>query len=218
MQLPQGMILEQFEVGPMSNFLYFLGDQKSKEIAVVDPAWDAEYILNKAKDKGYKIIAIFVTHDHADHVNAVDDLQSKCNVPIYISKSESSFLGSQHKNVKCLDDGAIIAIGSIEFEFIHTPGHTPGSQCIKHENILITGDTLFIDGCGRCDLYGGDANQMYNTLYKKLLKLDDSTIIFSGHEYGSRRYDSLGEQKKSNIYLTCKSKEEFLRNRMGMAY
>ena len=75
---------------------------------------------------------------------------------------------------------------------------------------------MFIDGCGRCDLYGGDPKQMYDTLYKKLWKLDDSTIIFSGHKYGPAAYDTLGQQKKTNIYLTCKSKEDFLRHRMGM--
>ncbi|MBU0469302.1 MAG: MBL fold metallo-hydrolase, partial [Candidatus Omnitrophica bacterium] len=195
-----------------------LGDQQSREIAVVDPSWDAEFILDKAKENDYRIVAIFVTHDHEDHVNALDELQSKCKVPIFVSKSESSFLGSQHTNVKCLDDGAKVTIGSIEFEFIHTPGHTPGSQCIKHENILITGDTLFVDGCGRCDLYGGDPKQMYISLYKKLWNLDDSTLIFSGHQYGPAAYDTLGNQKKTNIYLTCKSKEEFLRQRTGMVY
>ena len=216
MDIPKDMILEQIEVGPMGNYLYFLGDKQTKEIAVVDPAWDVNFILDKAKENDCKIAAIFITHDHSDHVNAVDELQAKTNVPIFVSKSESSFLGLQHANVKCLDDGGLVTIGSIEFEFIHTPGHTPGSQCIKHENILITGDTLFIDGCGRCDLYGGDPKQMYDTLYKKLWKLDDSTIIFSGHKYGLAAYDTLGQQKKTNIYLTCKSKEDFLRHRMGM--
>jgi len=198
----------------MENFQYFLGDKSTKEIAVVDPAWDVNFLRSEAKRQGFKIVAVFLTHGHPDHVNGLDDLLSTHDVPIFISQHEASFFMPKHKNVKTIRSKEKLKIGNIEFECIHTPGHTPGCQCFLAEGNLIAGDTLFINGCGRCDLPGSDAKVMYNSLYNVVMKLPDSTIIYPGHNYGTVPFATLAEQKKTNPYLQCHSLEEFLTERM----
>jgi len=216
MTLPANLILKQMELGPMQNFLYFIGDAKTKEIAVVDPAWDVAYLSSEAEKNGYKIVAVFLTHGHRDHVNGLNEILSIHNVPAYISKHEAPFYKPKHKNIVEVNDKQKIKIGDIEIECLSTPGHTPGCQCFKYEDILITGDSLFVDGCGRCDLPGGDAKVMYNTLYNIVSKLPDSTIIYPGHNYGETPFDTLQSQKKTNPYLTCQNEKDFLQERMGM--
>lgn len=216
MKLPNDLILHQMELGPLQNFLYFLGDKKAKEIAVVDPAWDVDFLCSEAKKHSYKITSIFLTHGHPDHVNGLNEILKRHDVPVYISKHEASFYKPRHKNIIEVENHAHVKVGSVDFECILTPGHTPGCQCFKHENVLISGDALFIDGCGRCDLPGGDAKVMYNSLYNVIMKLPDTTVIFPGHNYGPSPYATLAEQKKTNPYLTCRSEQEFLQQRMGI--
>lgn len=208
------LILEQFELGPMNNFLYFIGDKKTGEIAVVDPAWDVDFLRNEAERKGYQIKAIFLTHGHHDHTNGIDKLLATHDVPVYISKHEFPLYVPKCKNLRKVEDRQKIKIGHIEFECLHTPGHSPGCQCFKHQNVLIAGDTLFIDGCGRCDLPGSDPKAMYQTLFNVILKLPDSTIIYPGHNYGDVPFATLGEQKKTNPYLLAENLQGFLNERM----
>lgn len=217
MPLPGQLILKQMEIGPLQNFIYFVGDPDTKEIAVVDPAWDVPYLCQEADKKGYKISAVFLTHGHPDHVNGLNEILSRHNVPAYISRREAPFYKPKHKNIVEVEDHQKLKVGTIELECILTPGHTPGCQCFKYKDILITGDAIFIDGCGRCDLPGGDAKVMYNSLYNILLKLPDSTVIYSGHNYGPTPYATLASQKQTNPYLQCNSLEEFLRERMGIS-
>lgn len=204
------------QVGPLQNFIYFIGDAKTNEIAVVDPAWDVDYLRKQAQKKGYKITHIFLTHGHPDHVNGLEDLLSTHDVPVYISKHEAPFYTPKIKNLKRVEDRAKLKVGTIEFECIHTPGHTPGCQCFKYEDVMISGDTLFVDGCGRCDLPGGDAKVMYQTLYNSIQKLPDCTVIYPGHNYGPTPFATLASQKKTNPYLQAKSLEDFLYSRMGI--
>jgi hydroxyacylglutathione hydrolase len=214
--IPENLILKQMEVGPAGNFIYFIGDARTKEVAVVDPAWDANFLSSAALKDDLKIVSVLLTHGHMDHVNALDDILAKHDVPVYISKHEADFYKPSHKNIVEVEDHQKLKIGDIEVECLSTPGHTPGGQCFKYENALITGDTLFIDGCGRCDLPGGDAKEMYNTLYTIIMKLPDNTLLYTGHEYGPIPVATLGEQKKTNPYLCCRSLKEFLEERMGI--
>ena len=216
MNKPRNLILEQIEIGPLQNFIYFIGDAAAKEIAVIDPAWDVDYLREQADQKGYKITNIFLTHGHPDHVNGLDDLLSTHPVPVYISKHEAPFYTPKCKNLKKVDDHEKLKVGALEFECLHTPGHTPGCQCFKHEDVLISGDTIFVDGCGRCDLPGGDPKVMYQSLYTVIKKLPDSTAIYPGHNYGPTPFASLASQKKTNPYLQAKNLEDFLYTRMGM--
>ena len=214
--LPENLILKQMEVGPAGNFIYFIGDARTKEIAVVDPAWDADFLSSEAEKNGFKITAVLLTHGHPDHVNGLSELLSKHDVPAYISKHEPPFYKPSHDNIVEVEDHQKIMIGGIEIECIWTPGHTPGGQCFKYDNVLITGDTLFIDGCGRCDLPGGDAKVMYETLYTIIMALPDETLLYTGHQYGPASVATLGSQKETNPYLLCSSMKEFLQERMGI--
>lgn len=214
MKYPE-LILEQMEIGPMNNFIYFLGDAQSGQIAVVDPAWDVNFLRKQAKEKGYTIVAIFLTHGHPDHVQGLDALLKTHDVPVYLSKHEAQFYTPDCKNLIKVDDHEKLKIGNIEFECLHTPGHTPGCQCFKYKDVLISGDTLFIDGCGRCDLPGGNARTMYASLANVILKLPDTTVIYPGHNYGEVAFATLADQKKTNPYLQAKNLEHFLSERMG---
>ncbi len=214
MKYPE-LILEQMEIGPMNNFIYFLGDAQSGQIAVVDPAWDVNFLRKHAKEKGYKIVSIFLTHGHPDHVQGLDALLKTHDVPVYLSKHEAQFYTPDCKNLVLVADHEKLKVGNIEFECLHTPGHTPGCQCFKYKDVLISGDTLFIDGCGRCDLPGGNARTMYTSLANVILKLPDTTVIYPGHNYGEVAFATLADQKKTNPYLQAKNLEHFLTDRMG---
>jgi len=216
--LPDDLILAQMELGPLDNFLYFIGDAQTKEIAIVDPAWDVDYLCSEAEKAGYKVTDIFLTHGHPDHVNGLDEILERHDVPVYISKHEASFLKPDHKNIVEIDDHHKLKVGNIEFECILTPGHTPGCQCFLYKNVLIAGDAIFIDGCGRCDLPGGDAREMYKSLYDIIMKLPDDTTLYTGHNYGPKPFATLKSQKVTNPYLLCNSMEEFLQQRMGISF
>jgi hydroxyacylglutathione hydrolase len=214
--IPKELILKQMEIGPLANFLYFIGDAATNEIAVIDPAWDVNYLCEQAKRNNYIIKAVFLTHGHPDHVNGLADMLKRHNVPAYISRHEADYYTPVHPNLVTIEDGDTLTVGNLKFETILTPGHTPGCQCFRYKNVLIAGDTLFIDGCGRCDLPGGNAKTMYYTLYNIIKKLPDETIVFPGHNYGPVPYATIGEQKRTNPYLSCENLEEFLFERMGM--
>ena len=214
--LPAELILEQMELGPMENFLYYIGCQKTKEIAVVDPAWDVDYLCDNAAKKGYKITKVFLTHGHSDHVNGLDKILKRHDVPAYISKHEADFFKPKHKNIVEVSNHEKLKIGNLEIECIHTPGHSPGCHVFHYKNAMVVGDLLFIDGCGRCDLPGSDPRAMYKSLYGILMKWSDDSVIFPGHNYGATPSATLGQLKKTNPYLTCKNEEEFLVTRMGL--
>lgn len=216
-----GLYLKQMEVGPMANFVYLVGDDKKREALIVDPAWQMDTIFRAAEKEGVKITGALVTHSHFDHCNSVDELLAKVDVPVYVQKDEIEFLNSlgnasglfgsfPKENVKKMSPGNKVKVGDVEITLVHTPGHTPGSQCFLVKNNLISGDTLFIRGCGRCDLPGGDAEQMYASLTKKLMKLPDDTVLFPGHNYAESPSASLKEEKQKNPYLICGSLDTFL--------
>ena len=204
------------EVGPMQNFIYFIGDSNTKEVVVIDPAWDAGFLINEAKNNDLKIKAALVTHGHFDHTNGVEELLKGLDIPIYINNKEAEFFKFSwgKENVKKVDSGDKVKIGNIEIEFIHTPGHTPGSQCFLISNNLVSGDTLFINGCGRCDLPGGNVEEMFNTIYNKLLKMNNDTIIFPGHNYASKKHDTLANQKITNPYMQYDNLKAFIGKRL----
>lgn len=195
------------ELGPMANFVYLIGDMETKECAVVDPGWDVPAILKAAE--GMNLDKIFITHGHPDHTNGVIELVEKKNCKIYIQKSEIEFWKFQWPSVVMLNDGDIISVGKRTVRAIHTPGHTPGSQCLEVDGHLLTGDTLFVNNCGRVDLPGSNPAQMYESL-AKLRKLDEKTILLPGHNYASEPTSTIGQEKKSNPFLRFQSSQEFL--------
>ena len=208
-------IIRQKEMGPMENFVYLIGDKETKQAAIVDPGWDADGIIKMAEDEGYKITDILVSHFHFDHTNALAPLLKKIDVKVHLNKAEVPYLKVGEGNLHAVESGDILTLGKTNIRFIHTPGHTPGSQCFHVDDNLISGDTLFINGCGRCDLPGSNPEQMYESLHTKLMKLKDETILYPGHNYAATPTSTIAEEKKNNPYMIRESLQDFLRLRMG---
>jgi hydroxyacylglutathione hydrolase len=208
------LFVQQMKLGSMDNFIYIIADKITKEAAILDPSWDIPAIINKVDELDFKITAILISHDHPDHTNGVEELLKSFDVPIYISAYEPMLFFPELSNIIKTKDNDIINVGSLEIKCIHTPGHTPGCQCFFIDSNLFTGDTLFVNACGRCDLPGSSPDKMYDSI-QKIKELPDETIIYPGHNYAVKKWDTLANQKLTNIYMKSESKTEFLKNRMG---
>jgi hydroxyacylglutathione hydrolase len=208
--------LKQVELGPMANYVYFVGDSDSREVAVVDPAWDVDRIVEMAQENDLTITKILITHSHFDHINGVEALLNRTKAKVYIHKAEAEFMKAVWPDLVKVDSGDTTRVGDVDIAFLHTPGHTPGSQCFLVQNQLISGDTLFIGACGRCDLPGSNPEDMYSSLTQRLAKLDDRTIVFPGHNYAARPYSTIGDEKRFNPYLQFQSLQDFLHRGMGI--
>lgn len=208
----------------MSNFMYLIGDPVSRQAMVVDPAWDVGSLLDLAEEDGYKVTGALVTHYHPDHVGGnlfghqIEGLQQvleRVSIPIYVNKHEAQGLvvvsGVSAGDLRSVDDGDTVRLGEHEIRFLHTPGHTPGSQCFLIGNRLVAGDTLFVRGCGRVDLPGGDPEAMYRTLNQKLAKLPADTVLFPGHNYGPTETSTLEDERRDNLYMRVGSLDEWRR-------
>ena len=202
--------IKQMELGPMQNFVYLIGCPRTKEAVVVDPAWAVPTILAQAEKDGMKIKHALVTHQHFDHINGVDKLVEATDAQVHINKNELPYVPFKGDHVKGRESGDELKIGDITIQFMHTPGHTPGSQCFYVQNHLVSGDTLFINACGRTDLPGGDPEQMYWSLNHRIKKLGDNVVLFPGHNYADAPTATLGEQKKQNPFMMCETLQDFL--------
>ncbi len=207
------LIIEQIEIGPMQNFTYLVGSRSTREVAIVDPAWDIDGLLDHIAAKDYVLKAALVTHYHPDHcggsmgghsVEGIAELLEKQGLKIYVHATEADGLkkvtGISENDMIRVSSGDTLSIGNVDVEFLHTPGHTPGSQCFRIRQTLVSGDTLFINGCGRVDLPGSDSEQMYHSL-RKLASLPDDTLLLPGHNYGHVPNATLGETREQNTYL-----------------
>ena len=212
--MPLSIYLKQVELGPMANYVSFIGDPKSREVAVVDPAWDVDRIVEMAQEQDLTIAKILITHSHFDHINGVEDLLDRTKAKVYINKAEAEFMKAVWPDLVKVGSGDTTNVGDVQITFLHTPGHTPGSQCFLVQNNLISGDTLFIGACGRCDLPGSNPEDMYYSLTQRLAKLDDRTMVFPGHNYAARPYSTIADEKRYNPYLQFQSLEDFLRRGM----
>jgi hydroxyacylglutathione hydrolase len=214
------LYFKQLEIGPMQNYVYLLGSLETRKVAVVDAAWEIDTILRTAANDEVEITHAFVTHTHPDHVGGrfagveiagLTELLSKCKAKVAVHKAEADALKElSPSDIIKTESGDKIDVGGVEIQLLHTPGHTPGSQCFLVEGRVVSGDTLFIDACGRVDFPGGNAEQMYYSLTQKLMALPDDTILFPGHNYARKTQDTLGEQKKTNPYLRFTSLKQFL--------
>jgi hydroxyacylglutathione hydrolase len=208
---PQDLYLRQIEIGPMANFVYLIGPAGAPETAVVDAAWDIEAILRAAEADGRRVVAALVTHWHPDHTNGLERLVEATDARVYAQKDELPWLRYAGGNLKAVAPGDELRLGEVTIQFLHTPGHTPGSQCFLVRDRLVSGDTLFINACGRTDLPGGDPERLYQSLTGTLGRLDDRTILLPGHNYAEIPSTTLGEQKRQNPFLRCASLTQFLR-------
>lgn len=186
------------------NFSYIIADETTKNAAVVDPAFNAEEIIRVLSRQNLTVKYVMNTHQHTDHTMGNEDIRTK-----YKAKVVAHKLSKVKKDIAVVD-GDIITMDEITIKMIHTPGHTPDSICLLvHENLL-TGDTLFVGECGRTDLPEGNAEDMYHSLFYKILKLDDEIRIYPGHDYGPHVYSTVGREKKTNYCLKKRTLDEFM--------
>jgi glyoxylase-like metal-dependent hydrolase (beta-lactamase superfamily II) len=194
----------------MRNFAYLIGDRQTGDCLVVDPAYAAGDLVDALQTDGMHLSGVLVTHHHPDHVGGsmmgfelkgLAELMERVSVPVHVNSEEALFVSritgismgdlTQHEN------GDKVSVGDIDIELLHTPGHTPGSQCFLLDGRLVAGDTLFLEGCGRTDFPGGDSDEMFRSL-QKLARLPGDPTVFPGHWYSLEPSASLSEVKRSN--------------------
>ena len=187
------------------NFSYLVADEDANEAAVVDSSFNAGEIIKILKAKKFNLKYIVNTHGHSDHTAGNLELKS-----IFEAKIVAHKLSRVNFDVAA-DDGDVLAVGKVSLKVIYTPGHSLDSICVLIDNKkLLTGDTLFVGECGRTDLLGGNSKNLYESLFKKLLKLDDATEVYPGHDYGLKSSSTIGEEKKSNYVLQPRKLEDFI--------
>jgi len=198
--------IEQFLVGQMANFTYIIADEKNKDSIIVDPSWNLEVIFDFLKKNNLSNTSIINTHSHFDHVYGNDQVVKMTGAKIIQHKASPL-----QKDIEA-NDGEVIRFGESGIKIIHTPGHSGDSICLVIDNkIILTGDTLFVGNCGRLDLPCGDPNEMFNSIYHKLINLDDSLVVYPGHHYGNTKTSTLGMEKKASYVFKFHDRGEFLR-------
>jgi glyoxylase-like metal-dependent hydrolase (beta-lactamase superfamily II) len=202
------MVIEQIKA-VFDNFSYVIYCLKNKEAAVVDSSFNATKALDFISSNNLKLKYIILTHFHSDHTSDTMRIKDSFpNVKIISSKSDGENMG--FKVDFYVSDNDELNVGDVNLKFILTPGHTKGGICIIVDNeSILTGDTLFIGDCGRTDLPGGSFEQMFKTLQEKIKPLPDNLIVYPGHDYGPKPFDTLGNQKKTSKVLLAKNLEEF---------
>lgn len=206
--------IHALELGPMENFVYLIHDHASGRAAVVDPAWEVPEVLALAESRGVRITDILLTHSHHDHINGISDVLDKYDAQLHLMKDEAQFWGQALDMPTLHHGGDVIALGETQIKTLLTPGHTPGSACYHVGNELITGDTLFVFGCGRCDLNGGDPEQMFVTLRDMAERLPAETVIHPGHNYAEKTRTTMHEQVEGNPFMHFDRPEDFVHYRM----
>ncbi len=218
------LYLKQLQLGPMQNFVYLVGDTATRQAVVIDAAWDIDRIVDILAQDEMKLAAALVTHFHPDHlggdlmghriIGAADLLERNLDLKVYLHKTEAPYAnrvaGLSDSDIVAVESGDELKVGEVAIKFVHTPGHTPGSQCFLVDGCLVSGDTLFIGSCGRVDLPGSDPAQLYDSLVNKLKRLPDDTILYPGHDYADRPSSTIGEEKRHNTYMRFERLEDFL--------
>jgi hydroxyacylglutathione hydrolase len=207
----------------MVNFVYLVGDAESGDALIVDPAYAVDDLLDLLDADGIRCTGVLATHYHADHVGGsfgqrsvegIARLLERVDVPVHVQRAEVPWVvrstGVSESELVKHDSGDVVSVGGLSVTLLHTPGHTPGSQCFLVEKKLISGDTLFLDGCGRTDLPGADPTAMYESLTTRLAAIPDDTVLFPGHRYSSAPSAPMGLVRQENFVLAPRSVQAWL--------
>ena len=206
----------------MMNFVYVIGDRQTGEAVVIDPAYDIGAICDLIEAEGLKLNGVLVTHYHPDHVggeifghsiDGVAQLLERQSVPIHVQEAEAHGVmrvtGAAVTDLVQHVGGDQVMVGDIPIELLHTPGHTPGSQCFLLDGKLVAGDTLFLEGCGRVDLPGGDADALYHSVHNTLAKVGDEVVLYPGHRYAPEPHAPMSDVRQSNFVYRLKTIEQW---------
>ena len=205
----------------MVNFTYLIGDRSSGEAVIVDPAYAVGDLLDVLDADGMRLTGVLGTHYHADHVGGsmmghrlegISEVLNRVSVPIHVQRDEAEWVKRTtgvSDDLTLHDGGDVVTVGEVPIQLLHTPGHTPGSQCFLVEHMLISGDTLFLEGCGRTDLPGSDAELMYESL-QKLAALPDDVAVYPGHKYAPASVGSMAMVRETNYVFRPKSRDAWL--------
>jgi len=207
----------------MVNFVYAIGDRETGEAVLVDPAYAVADLLSVLEADGMRCVGALGTHFHPDHVGGdlmgshiegAAALLEHVSVPLHVQRTEQPWVerttGLGAADIVGHDSGDVVSVGRFGIELLHTPGHTPGSQCFLVEGRLVAGDTLFLQGCGRTDLPGSDPAAMYQSLTSRLAKVPDDAVLYPGHCYSHAPSATMGETRRANVVFRPQSVEQWL--------
>jgi glyoxylase-like metal-dependent hydrolase (beta-lactamase superfamily II) len=186
------------------NFSYIIADEKTHEAAVVDPSFNMDAITMLLREKKMNVKFVINTHGHSDHTAGNEDIRKAFNTKIVAHRN------SHIEKDDSVEDGDVLKVGEIAIKVLHTPGHSPDGICLLFNDKVLTGDTLFIGECGRTDLPGGNAEEMYHSLFDKLMILADGIEVYPGHDYGPKPHSTIGEERMSNYTLQRRTLREFM--------
>jgi glyoxylase-like metal-dependent hydrolase (beta-lactamase superfamily II) len=198
------MKVHQIQVGNMQNFTYIVEDEDTSEAIIIDPSWDLIELELIIKKNNLKIKYIVNTHHHFDHTLGNEAMVETTKAPII--QHESSKL----KNDIKVKDGDLIEFGNSKLKVLHTPGHSQDSICLIGDGKIFSGDTLFVGNCGRIDLPGGSAKELYHSLFDVLYSLDDDLVLYSGHNYGHTETSTIGQEKITNHVMQKRTEQQFV--------
>jgi glyoxylase-like metal-dependent hydrolase (beta-lactamase superfamily II) len=209
--------------GQMVNFSYLIGDRTTGEAVIVDPAYDVGGLLGVLAADAMRCVGVLASHYHADHVGGdlmgypiegITTLLEQVQVPIHVQRAETPWVlrstGIGSEDLVEHESADTVTVGTVDIELVHTPGHTPGSQCFAVGGRLVSGDTLFLDGCGRTDLPGSDSEQMYESLTTRLARFGDDTVLYPGHRYSPEPSAGLGDVRRNNYVFRPRTLEQWV--------
>ena len=198
------MIVHQIQVGNMQNFTYIVVDEDTSESIIIDPSWDLIELEMVIKENNLKIKYIVNTHHHFDHTIGNEAMAESTKAPIIQHEN------SELKHDITVKDGDIIEFGNSKLKVLHTPGHSKDSICLIGDGKIFSGDTLFVGNCGRIDLPGGSAKELYHSLFDVLYSLDDDLVLYCGHNYGHKETSTIGQEKITNMVMQKRTEQQFL--------
>jgi glyoxylase-like metal-dependent hydrolase (beta-lactamase superfamily II) len=208
----------------MVNFVYLIGDRDTGDAVAVDPAYGVGELVELLEADGLRLSGVLATHWHPDHlggdlmgypIEGIRELVGRTDVraPVHVQSSEAEWVkratGVDEHDLVRHESGDVVEVGHIPIQLLHTPGHTPGSQCFLLDGKLVAGDTLFLEGCGRTDLPGGDSDQMYESLTQRLATVPDDTVLYPGHLYSPEPSATMGETRHRNYVFRLPTLEQW---------
>jgi glyoxylase-like metal-dependent hydrolase (beta-lactamase superfamily II) len=208
----------------MVNFVYLIGDRETGDAVAVDPAYGARELVEILDAEGLELRGVLATHWHPDHlggdlmgygIEGIREITGMADVsaPVHVHRDETEWVkratGVSDSDLAVHDSGDVVMVGDIPVTLLHTPGHTPGSQCFVVDGRLVAGDTLFLEGCGRTDLPGADPDQMYESLTQRLAKIPDDTVLYPGHLYSPEPSATMGETRERNYVFRIGSLDQW---------